>query len=91
MRYAEQHVRDPRRTVVALVTDFEEGGSVTQLVASVGRLHASGVRLLGLAALDGQANPAYDRGVARRLAEQGMEIAALTPERFAEWLGEVLP
>lgn len=91
VRYAEQHVRDPRRTVVALVTDFEEGGSVSQLVASVGRLHASGVRLLGLAALDGQANPAYDRGVARRLAEQGMEIAALTPERFAEWLGEALP
>ena len=91
VRYAEQHVRDPRRTVVALVSDFEEGGSVSQLVSAVGRLHASGVRLLGLAALDGQANPAYDRGVARRLAEQGMEIAALTPERFAEWLGEVLP
>ena len=45
-------MRDPRRTVVALVSDFEEGGSVSQLVSAVGRLHASGVRLLGLAALD---------------------------------------
>lgn len=90
MRYAEQQVRDPRRTVVALVSDFEEGGSVSQLLSTTGRLHAAGVRMLGIAALDGQASPAYDRGVARHLAERGMEIAALTPERFAEWLGEVL-
>lgn len=90
MRYAEQEVRNPRRTVVALVSDFEEGGSVSQLLASVRRLAGAGVTLLGLAALDEAAEPAYDRGTARRLAESGMEIAALTPERFAEWLGEVL-
>ena len=63
---------------------------MSQLLSTTGRLHAAGVRMLGIAALDGQASPAYDRGVARHLAERGMEIAALTPERFAEWLGEVL-
>nr|WP_260173637.1 DUF5682 family protein [Nocardioides albus] len=90
VRYAEQEIRNPSRTVVALVSDFEEGGSVSELLATVRRLKSSGVRLLGLAALDEAAEPAYDRGTARRLAEAGMEIAALTPERFAEWLGEVL-
>ena len=90
MRYAEQQVTNPSRTVVVLVSDFEEGGSVAQLLASVRRLAESGVRLLGLAALDESAEPVYDQGTARRLAESGMHVAALTPERFAEWLGEVL-
>lgn len=90
VRFAEQQVRNPSRTVVALVSDFEEGGSVSELLAAVRRLASSGVRLLGLAALDEVAEPAYDRGTAQRLAEAGMEVAALTPERFAEWLGEVL-
>ena len=38
------------------------------------------VTLLGLAALDGEAHPFYDRAMAQRLADRGMEIAALTPE-----------
>lgn len=90
MRFAEQQVRTPNRTVVVLVSDFEEGGSVAQLLASVRRLAEGGVRLLGLAALDETAAPMYDRGTARRLADCGMDVAALTPNRFAEWLGEVL-
>ncbi len=90
VRYAEQEVRTPSRTVVALVSDFEEGGSVTALLGAVRRLRESGVRLLGLAALDEDATARYDRWTARRLAECGMEVAALTPDRFAEWLAEVL-
>ncbi|MFC7024069.1 VWA domain-containing protein [Promicromonospora thailandica] len=90
VRYAEQQVRNPSRTVVALVSDFYEGGSVSNLLAGVRRMASSGVTMLGLAALDEAAEPAYDHGTARLLAECGMEVAALTPERFAEWLGEVL-
>ncbi|MFF3065968.1 VWA domain-containing protein [Oerskovia sp. NPDC057915] len=90
VRYAEQQITHPSRTVVVLVSDFEEGGSVTQLLAGVRRLAESGVRMLGLAALDEAAEPVYDQGTARRLAECGMHVAALTPDRFAEWLGEVL-
>lgn len=90
VRFAEQQVRNPSRTVVALVSDFYEGGSISELLAAVKRLRTSGVTLLGLAALDEAAEPIYDQGTARHLAEAGMEVAALTPERFAEWLGEVL-
>ena len=48
------------------------------------------VTLLGLAALDDQAAPDYDRGMAEKLSAAGMEIAALTPDRFADWLGEII-
>jgi Mg-chelatase subunit ChlD len=90
MTYCESLVATPARTVVALISDFEEGGSVTHLMAAVSRLREAGVTLLGLAALDEDAEPSFDRQMADRLSARGMEIAALTPEHFAEWLGDVM-
>jgi hypothetical protein len=52
----------------------------------VSELAEARVKLLGLASLDGQSHPAYDRQMAERLAACGMEIAALTPQRLAHWL-----
>ena len=87
--HASGLVRRPTRTVVALVSDFEEGGSVSSLVNEVAALAGSGVRLLGLAALNDDGDPWYDRVVAERLAGAGMRVAAMTPDRFAVWLAEV--
>ena len=87
--YASGLVRRPTRTVLALVSDFEEGGSVSSLVNEVAALAGSGVRLLGLAALNDDGDPWYDRVVAERLAGAGMRVAAMTPDRFAAWLAEV--
>lgn len=90
VRYCEQLVTQPRRTVFVLVSDLCEGAPVPSLVAAVRRLAEARVTLLGLAALDDRAEPDYDRGVAERLSAAGMHIAALTPDRFADWLGEVI-
>lgn len=90
MGYAEKLVTQPSRTVLTLISDFEEGGSVSQLIAATRRLAGSGVTLLGLASLVSSGEPWYDRAVAARLAAAGMEIAAMTPDRFAEWLAEVM-
>lgn len=89
VRYAAQLVDNPARTVLVLVTDFCEGASPSELVRAVTGLAEARVRMLGLAALDGQAAPFYDRAMAGRLADVGMEIAALTPAQLAEWLVEV--
>lgn len=90
LRYCEQLVDVPQRTVVALVSDFCEGASPAELVAVCRRLASTRVRLLGLASLDTQASPIYDRVMAGKLAAVGMEIAALTPQRLAEWLVKVM-
>ncbi|MDR3106697.1 MAG: VWA domain-containing protein, partial [Bifidobacteriaceae bacterium] len=90
LAYAETLAQTPKRTVMAVISDFEEGGSVAQLLATVARLRGAGVTLLGLAALSDAAEPVYDHRVAALLAERGMEIAALTPEHLAEWLAEVM-
>ncbi|MES2889402.1 MAG: VWA domain-containing protein [Pseudomonadota bacterium] len=90
VRYCETLVENPRRTVFALISDFEEGASPGPLLATVGRLAQARVTLLGLAALDESASPVYDRQMAQRLANQGMHVAALTPTHFAQWLAEVM-
>ena len=88
MDYAAARVTQPTRTVLALISDFGEGGSVSALVAWVRDLAASGVTMLGLASLGDDGEPWFNRTVGDRLAAAGMRIAAMTPDRFAAWLAE---
>jgi Mg-chelatase subunit ChlD len=90
MSYCEQLVEIPRRTVLVLISDFCEGASPKRLLSSCHRLKEAGVTLIGLAALDEQANTAYDVKMAERLAAEGMDIAALTPQQLAEWLIKII-
>ncbi|MFG2825003.1 VWA domain-containing protein [Kitasatospora sp. NPDC048365] len=86
--YAAGLVDTPRRAIVALITDFYEGGDPHRLVRTVRRLVEQGTVVLGLAALDEAADPVYDRGLAGRLADVGAHIGAMTPGRLAEFVAE---
>lgn len=88
--YCETLVTQPTRTVFVLLSDFMEGGSVTQMLGAVRRMASARVKLVGLAALDDDGSAVFDHATAQRLAGVGMEVAALTPDRFAEWLGRVM-
>jgi len=90
MQYCEQLVEDPHRTIVVLISDFEEGAPPRPLLASCKRFREGGVKLLGLAALDETASASYDVHMAEMLAAEGMDIAALTPKRLAEWLAKTI-
>lgn len=90
VNYCERFITQPNRTIFTLISDFEEGGSVAHLLNAISRLQSQHVKLLGLAALDEQANPVYDIQMAQKLNERGMSVAALTPEHFAEWMAEVM-
>ncbi|GAB3231523.1 hypothetical protein GCM10027447_26680 [Glycomyces halotolerans] len=88
--YAAGLVENPRRAVIALITDFYEGGSESRLVHTVKELRDQGTEVLGLAALDEEANPEYDRRLAGRLAAAGAHIGAMTPAHLAEFVAERL-
>lgn len=90
MQYCEQRVQNPKRTIVTLISDFEEGGALNRLLSCVQRMHSQQITLLGLAALDDAAQPVYDTAIGQKLADRGMHVAALTPEHFAQWLAEVM-
>lgn len=88
--YCEQLITQPSHSIFVLLSDFCEGGSVAPMIAAVRRMASAQVTLIGLAALDDQAAPDYDRATAQRLADAGMKIAALTPDRFAEWIAGII-
>ncbi len=90
MEVARSLVDTPRKTIVVLITDFFEGGDPSRLVGSVRAMCQQGTTVLGLAALDSEANPFYDEKMAKRLAEEGAHIGAMTPDQLAGFLVEVM-
>jgi len=85
--YAATLVSEPRRTLVVLISDFREGGSLGALVTRVSDLLDAGVTMLGLVALGRAEAGGYDRRVTDALASLGMPIGAMTPRELAEWVG----
>lgn len=86
--YAQTLVENPRQAIVILITDFYEGAPVHRLLSATKQLIESGVTLLGLAALDSQANPTYDRAIAQKMVNLGADVAAMTPGELAAWVAQ---
>jgi Uncharacterized protein containing a von Willebrand factor type A (vWA) domain len=88
--YGAALIENPRRTIVAIISDFYEGGDEYLLVRTVRALAEQGTRVLGLAALDEEANPSYHRELAQRLADAGAHVGAMTPGGLAEFVAEAM-
>jgi Mg-chelatase subunit ChlD len=90
MAYCQSLINHPNKTIVVLVTDFYEGGSPNNLLGVIKKMREGGSAVWGLAALDEKAKPVYDKEMASRCVAAGAEVAALTPQRLAEWIGRIL-
>ncbi|WP_443042256.1 vWA domain-containing protein [Streptomyces sp. B21-105] len=88
LRQARELVTVPSRTLVVVVSDFEEGYPLGGLLAEVRTLVGSGCHVLGCASLDDTGRPRYSTGVAGQLVAAGMPVAALSPLELARWVGE---
>jgi VWA domain containing CoxE-like protein len=86
--YAQSLVENPRNTIIILITDFHEGGPINRLLKATKQLVESGVTLLGLAALDENANPTFDRDTAQKMVNLGAQVGAMTPGELAEWVAQ---
>jgi Mg-chelatase subunit ChlD len=86
--YGATLIENPRRTIFVVVSDFFEGGSQAVLIARIKALCDAGATVLGLAALDEEANPAYDKDLARRLVEVGAHVGAMTPGELVAFIAE---
>ncbi|MEL4393713.1 VWA domain-containing protein [Shewanella algae] len=85
-RYCQQLCSEPGRSVVATVSDFEEGGSMQALLAQAQGMIDSGIKMLGMTAMNHDAEPFYSTFSTDNLQRLGMEIGSLSPDNFAEWL-----
>lgn len=85
-RYCQQLCAEPGRSVVVTVSDFEEGGSMPALLAQAQGMMDSGIKLLGMTAMNQHAEPFYSTVTTDQLQRLGMEISSLSPDHFAQWL-----
>ncbi|MFF0552945.1 DUF5682 family protein [Streptomyces sp. NPDC004311] len=90
LAHARSLITVPSRTLVVVVSDFEEGAPLGGLLGEVRALASSGAHLLGCAALDDSGTPRYSVPVARQLVAAGMPVAALSPLALARWVGDRL-
>ena len=90
LEYCETLIENPHRTMVVLVSDLCEGGSVQGLLGVSRRIVESGAKLICLTALDREANPVYDRQTAQRMADMGAHVGAMTPGALADFMGAVM-
>ena len=88
LRHARAGIRVPSRSMVVVVSDFEEGISPGELIAETRALVEAGVKCIGLAALDDQGVARFHQGFAHLVASAGMPVAAVSPERLAQWVGD---
>lgn len=80
--YCQSIIREPRNTILVLISDLYEGGVEAGLLRRAMELVDSGVQFVTLLALSDEGAPAYDHGLATKLAALGVPSFACTPDVF---------
>jgi uncharacterized protein with von Willebrand factor type A (vWA) domain len=88
--YCESRITRPTDTVMILVSDLCEGGSVAGMLKTAMRLKESGVQLICLLALSDEGKPWYDAGNAAHFAAMNIPVFACTPDRFPDLMAAAL-
>jgi Mg-chelatase subunit ChlD len=80
--YCQSIIREPRNTILVLISDLYEGGVEANLLRRALELVDSGVQFITLLALSDEGAPAYDHSLAAKLAALGVPSFACTPDAF---------
>lgn len=90
LTYCKQIITRPNDTVLVLITDLYEGGSVEGMRKRAVELVAAGVQVVVLLALNDDGAPSYDHGNAQFLSNLGIPVFACTPDKFPDLMAAAL-
>jgi hypothetical protein len=90
LTYCKQIITKPNDTVLVLITDLYEGGSVEGMRKRAVELVAAGVQVVVLLALNDDGAPSYDHGNAQFLSNLGIPVFACTPDKFPDLMAAAL-
>lgn len=90
LKYARQHVHQPRNTIMVLISDLMEGGSADDLLRQAMEIKASGVNLISLLALNDKGAPIYDHHIATQFTQMDVPTFACTPDAFPELMAKAI-
>ena len=90
LTYCESKITRPSDTVMVLVSDLCEGGSVSGMLKTAARMKESGVQMVALLALSDEGKPWYDKENAAQFAALGIPVFACSPDRFPDLMAAAL-
>ena len=88
--YCQGLIREPRNSVLVLISDLYEGGVERQLLQRVTELLQSGVQVIVLLALSDEGAPSYDGQLAAKLAALGAPAFACSPDHFPDLMAAAI-
>jgi len=88
--YCQALIREPRNTILVLISDLYEGGVESNLLRRAVELVDSGVQFITLLALSDEGRPIYDAALAAKLAALGVPSFACTPDAFPELMAAAI-
>lgn len=90
LSYTAEHLANPAKTHVVLISDLYEGGNPPAMLAKAREMVGAGVNLIVLLALSDEGRPSYDPRHAAAFAAMGCPVFACTPERFPALMATAL-
>jgi Mg-chelatase subunit ChlD len=82
LTYCQGLVRNPRDTILILISDLYEGSMSAEMIKRMASLVATGVQVITLLALDDHGAPSFDHENAAAFAQLGIPCFACTPDQF---------
>ncbi len=90
LAYCSGLIRRPEETIFILLSDLYEGGGSARMLQILGEYVASGVRAIGLLALNDDGAPRHDHDNAQAMANLGIPVFACTPDLFPDLMGAAI-
>lgn len=88
--YCQQLIREPRNTILILISDLYEGGVEAKLLQRAQELVDSGVQFITLLALSDDGRASYDVALGAKLAALGVPSFACTPDAFPSMMAAAI-
>jgi Mg-chelatase subunit ChlD len=90
LAYCQSLVRQPRETILVLISDLYEGGNREEMLKRAAALVNVGVQVIALLALNDDGAPSFDHGIAAALAGFGIPAFACTPDLFPDLMAAAI-
>jgi len=90
VRYGQSLIKNPKKTIMVIISDFYEGRSYDQLTDTLKKVLEGQTKILGIAALDYNNEPMFNRKYAKSLNHLGIDVLASTPNNLPELIAKLM-
>ena len=90
VRYGQSLIKNTKKTIMVIISDFYEGRSYDLLTKALKDLLEGQTKILGIAALDYNNEPMYNRDYAKFMNTFGIDLLACTPNNLPELIAKLM-